>query len=182
MRFVGGRLVAPARAADFLAAPSRYMADLVAASTGRECAVMPLGVDHSVFTPAGDPGAEILCVADFYRHKRHDLLLDAWLLLAPPRPRLRLVGNPMWIPSLTLDCGAHKLAAGGVVNRLGARDRSQSMVDAYRRARVFVMPSERESFCMPLLESMACGVPAVARGLSSLRETAGASALYVDKR
>lgn len=170
-----------ARAADFLAAPSRYMADLVAASTGRECAVMPLGVDHSVFTPAGDPGAEILCVADFYRHKRHDLLIDAWLLLASPRPRLRLVGNPHVDPETHARLVAYISSlpeASSIALEHGIA--LSQLVDAYRRARVFVMPSERESFCMPLLESMACGVPAVARGLSSLRETAGPSALYVD--
>jgi glycosyltransferase involved in cell wall biosynthesis len=56
----------------------------------------------------------------------------------------------------------------------------QRLLDAYHRARVFVMPSERESFCMPLVESMACGVPAIARALPSTRETAGAGAQYVD--
>jgi glycosyltransferase involved in cell wall biosynthesis len=170
-----------ARAADFLAAPSHYMADLVAASTGRECAVVPLGVDHSVFAPAGDGGEEILCVADFYRHKRHDLLLDAWLLLPSPRPRLRLVGNPHVDPEshARLVARIESLPeASSITLEHGIALRQ--LVDAYRWARVFVMPSERESFCMPLLESMACGVPAVARGLPSLRETAGAGALYVD--
>jgi len=50
----------------------------------------------------------------------------------------------------------------------------------YRRARVFVIPSEHESFCMPLAESMACGVPAVARGIRSLRETGGQGATYLE--
>jgi glycosyltransferase involved in cell wall biosynthesis len=54
------------------------------------------------------------------------------------------------------------------------------MPDIFRRARVFVMPSEHESFCMPLAESMACGVPAVVRGIRSLRETGGAGARYLD--
>jgi D-inositol-3-phosphate glycosyltransferase len=54
------------------------------------------------------------------------------------------------------------------------------LIDAYHRARVFVVPSERESFCMPLVESMACGVPAVVRGIQSLRETGGAGARYVE--
>jgi glycosyltransferase involved in cell wall biosynthesis len=53
------------------------------------------------------------------------------------------------------------------------------LVRAYQNARVFVMASEHESFCMPLAESMACGVPVVARDIESLRETSGDSAIYV---
>lgn len=170
-----------ARRACYVAAPSRYMADLVSASTGRECTVAPLGVDHDVFAPAADAGEEILCVADFYAHKRHDLLLDAWLLLPAPRPVLHLVGNP----AVDSQAYAALLArietlpqADSIVLEHGiSPDR---LVSAYRRARVFVMPSERESFCMPLAEGMACGVPAVVRGLPSLRETGGAGARYVD--
>src|SRR6185437_15574770 len=56
----------------------------------------------------------------------------------------------------------------------------ERLVRAYRGARVFVVASEHESFCMPLAESMACGVPAVVRAIDSLRETASAGARYVD--
>jgi glycosyltransferase involved in cell wall biosynthesis len=167
--------------ADCLVAPSRYMADLVSASTGRDCAVVPLGVDHRVFAPSDQTGEEVLCVADFYAHKRHDLLLDAWLLLPSPRPRLRLVGNPK------VDPENHARLVARVASLPDAASISlehaialEQLVDAYHRARVFVMPSERESFCMPLLEGLACGVPALARALPSLRETAGAGARYVD--
>jgi glycosyltransferase involved in cell wall biosynthesis len=170
-----------ARDADYVAAPSQYMADLVSTSTGRECAVVPLGVDHGVFAPADAPGAEVLYVADFYAHKRHDLLLDAWLLLPAPRPLLHLVGNPSADPRThaALLARIETLPeAGSIVLEHGiSLDR---LVNAYHRARVFVMPSERESFCMPLVESMACGVPAVVRGLPSLRETGGGGAQYVD--
>lgn len=166
---------------EYVAAPSRSMAELVSASIGRECAVVPLGIDHSVFAPAAAAGNEILCVADFYAHKRHDVLLDAWLLLRSPRPRLRLVGNP------AVDARAHA-ALLARIETLPERDlialeyevSLDRLLGAYHQARVFVMTSEHESFCMPLLESMACGVPAVVRDLPSLRETGGAGARYVE--
>jgi glycosyltransferase involved in cell wall biosynthesis len=171
-----------ARDAAHLLAPSRAMAELVAASTGRPCDVAPLGVDRGIFSPAPAPGAEILCVADFYPHKRHDLLLDAWLSLPSPRPRLRLIGDPTVDARTHADIAARidKLAdAGSVVIEHGLAQ--ERVADAYRRARLFVLPSEHESFCMPLAESMACGVPPVVRGLASMRETGGAGARYIDE-
>lgn len=169
-----------ARRASYLAAPSQATANLVAASVRRNCTVIPLGVDHRIFSPASDAGVEILCVADFYAHKRHDLILDIWLSLPPPRPLLRLVGNP------AVDPKAH----ARLLDRVGALAEADKvileyrlpidgLVDAYHRARVFLLPSEHESFCMPLVESMACGVPAIVRSLPSLRETGGAGASYV---
>jgi glycosyltransferase involved in cell wall biosynthesis len=170
-----------ARKAQSVAAPSRPMADFVSAATERECVVVPLGVDHGVFAPAADPGEEVLCVADFYAHKRHDLILDAWLCLPSPRPRLRLVGNP------AVDPGAHARLLARIESlpernsiALEYQIPRERLVLAYQRARVFVLPSEHESFCMPLAESMACGVPAVVRGLRSLRETGAAGASYVE--
>jgi glycosyltransferase involved in cell wall biosynthesis len=167
--------------AEYLAAPSRIMANMVSASVGRDCAVAPWGVDHTDFFPAPVPGSEILCVADFKAYKRHDLVLEAWLGLPSPRPPLRLVGNP------EVDRRAYASLMGriqGLPEResitFDYRVPHDRMSDIYRRARVFVMPSEHESFCMPLAEAMACGVPAVARGLPSLRETGGSGARYID--
>lgn len=170
-----------ARSASYLAAPSHAMADLASTSIGRECAVVPLGIDHGVFSPGHAQGQEILCVADFYAHKRHDLVLDAWLLLPLPRPRLRLIGDP------TADRNAYarlqaRIQALPDANAIAVEHQVSldRLVQAYHRARVFLMASERESFCMPLAESMACGIPAVVRGLPSLRETGEAGAKYID--
>jgi glycosyltransferase involved in cell wall biosynthesis len=157
------------------------MAEAASVSIGRECVVTPLGVDHAFFAPGADTGKGILCVGDFYAHKRHDLILDAWLLLPSPRPGLRLVGNPAVNPHLYAALLARIKSlpeSDSIVLEYGmSLDR---LVNVYRQARVFVMASEHESFCMPLVESMACGVPAVARDLPSLRETGGAGARYVD--
>ncbi|HVE68544.1 MAG TPA: glycosyltransferase [Solirubrobacteraceae bacterium] len=162
------------------AVPSHGMARLVAKATGARPAVAPLGVDHSRFTPGPQAGTDVLYVADFYPHKRHDLLLEAWSRLPAPRPRLRLVGNPDVSPRQH----AEIVRRAGGLSSLGevTVERGLSLtelVDAYRAARVTVVPSTQESFCMPLAETLAAGTPAVARDLPALRETAGGGARYV---
>jgi glycosyltransferase involved in cell wall biosynthesis len=164
-----------------VAAPSRMMAELASASIGRGCEVVPLGVDHAVFSPAAMVGEEILCVADFYAHKRHDLVIDAWLRLPAPRPRLRLVGNATVDPH-AYDRLMARVGTLAEADSIAVEHRLplHGLVTTYHRARIFILASEHESFCMPLVECMACGVPAVVRDLPSLRETGGAGASYVD--
>jgi glycosyltransferase involved in cell wall biosynthesis len=51
------------------------------------------------------------------------------------------------------------------------------LLDAYRSADVFVMPSCHEGFCIPVIEAMACGVPVVAARTTALPETIGSAGL-----
>ena len=50
----------------------------------------------------------------------------------------------------------------------------------YAAAHVFLYPSLRESFGMPMLESMACGTPVITSNTSALPEIAGDAALLVN--
>ncbi|HWB62576.1 MAG TPA: glycosyltransferase family 1 protein [Chitinophagales bacterium] len=50
----------------------------------------------------------------------------------------------------------------------------------YAAAKVFLYPSLRESFGIPVLESMACGTPVITSNTSALPEVAGNAALLVD--
>ncbi len=169
-----------ARWARDLVVPSAFMANLVHASIGRRCEVVALGVDRALFAPASTAGDEVLCVGDFYAHKRHDLIIHAWLDLPAPRPTLRLIGDSDVDPRAYSLLKARIDALGdGEPVAIESRLSLGALAAAYRRARVFVIASEHESFSMPLAEAMVSGVPAVARDLPSLRETAGDGALYV---
>lgn len=50
----------------------------------------------------------------------------------------------------------------------------------YNAATLFLCPSLRESFGLPILESMACGTPVLTSTTSSMPEVAGEAALLVD--
>jgi len=50
----------------------------------------------------------------------------------------------------------------------------------YGQCEVFLYPSLRESFGIPMLEAMACGVPVITSNTSSMPEVAGEAALIID--
>ena len=50
----------------------------------------------------------------------------------------------------------------------------------YCQCEVFLYPSLRESFGIPMLEAMACGVPVITSNTSSMPEVAGSAALIID--
>jgi glycosyltransferase involved in cell wall biosynthesis len=169
------------REAAHVLVPSTATAGRVASVLGREPEVVPLGVDHTQFHPANGPGSDVLCVADFYRHKRHDIVVEAWAAGPSPRPKLRLIGNPQvdrgWYGEVKAQ--AERLRGLGEITVESALPLGR-LVAAYQGARVFALASEQESFCLPLLEAQACGVPAVVRGSPTLRETGGDGTSYVD--
>lgn len=50
----------------------------------------------------------------------------------------------------------------------------------YSMCEIFLYPSLRESFGIPILEAMACGVPVITSNTSSMPEVSGGAALLVD--
>jgi len=50
----------------------------------------------------------------------------------------------------------------------------------YSQCKVFLYPSLRESFGIPMLEAMACGVPVITSNTSSMPEIAGSAAYIID--
>lgn len=50
----------------------------------------------------------------------------------------------------------------------------------YCQSKIFLYPSLRESFGIPMLEAMACGVPVITSNTSSMPEVAGSAAYIID--
>lgn len=57
---------------------------------------------------------------------------------------------------------------------------SDEMPLVYNAATIFLYPSLRESFGLPILEAMACGTPVITSNTSSMPEVGADAAIYVD--
>jgi glycosyltransferase involved in cell wall biosynthesis len=138
------------------------------------CTPLPeAAADREAARLLGPPrsSTDLLHVGSAIPRKRIDLLIR--IISALGRSvRLVRVGGPFTADQAAL---ARDLGVGAVV--LPFVDRS-TLAAIYRRSALLVMPSEREGFGLPLLESLACGTPVVASDIPALREVGGDAATY----
>jgi glycosyltransferase involved in cell wall biosynthesis len=116
--------------------------------------------------PRPDRTPSVLFVGRFYRRKRVDVLLRAAAIARVP---VRIVGNGPCAPSL--HALSRELKLDGMVTWLGDVSRAQ-LIEEYRRATVFCLPSVQEGFGIVLLEAMAAGLPIVAARAAAIPEVA----------
>jgi glycosyltransferase involved in cell wall biosynthesis len=175
------------RAARACVAVSQFnAADLRAGGAG-EVSVIPLLLELDRLGPVaeartaapGDP--EILFVGRLSPHKRQDAVIHAFGLYRrhlSPGARLRLVGGAVSAAfGERLRALAERLAPGAVSFEEGLTD--AALGDRYRRASAFLCLSEHEGFCLPLVEAMRFGLPAVAAPLGAVPETLGDAGLLL---
>jgi glycosyltransferase involved in cell wall biosynthesis len=170
-RLLYGRLV---RSSGLVIAPSEHSKELLVDGIGvpaERIRVIPHGVDHQRFSP-GEVEREpfVFYPADFYPHKNHERLIEAFAGVRRERPDLRLL-----LAGRDLERFA---AASGVEVR--ARVSSDALVGLYRTAAALVFPSLHETFGLPPLEAMACGCPVASSKAGSLPEVCGDAAVYFD--
>jgi glycosyltransferase involved in cell wall biosynthesis len=128
------------------------------------------GVDHERFRPDGrERGPFLLYPANWWPHKNHELLLEAFALVSRTRPELRLVltgaGHPGGLPDGVATLG---------------RVSDDRLADLYQSAAAVVFPSLYEGFGLPPLEAMACGCPVAVSRVAALPEVCGDAAVYFD--
>ncbi|MEX2607762.1 MAG: glycosyltransferase family 1 protein [Kiritimatiellia bacterium] len=129
--------------------------------------------------PRHDP-PEILYVGRLDPYKNVPQLVSAFsesIRDLPSGTRLRIIGPPdeRYPEAMAL---ARQLDLFPRMDWEGHVD-FETLVDAYRRASVVVLPSEYEGFGLPVAEAMACGTPVICSDASSLPEVGGDAARYV---
>lgn len=176
-------------------ADSEFNAEEVRALGYKDVRVSPLVIDFERLRQARrDPDTEkhlktmtdgpiVLYVGQLLPHKRPDLLIKAYHVLVTylmPEARLILVGScllPKYreiLRRLAKDLNLSRAWLTGAVTEA-------QLAAFYGHADVFATASEHEGFCVPLVESMACDVPIVARSFAAIPETlAGAGLVLPD--
>ncbi|MAE71809.1 MAG: glycosyl transferase family 1 [Gemmatimonadetes bacterium] len=120
-----------------------------------------------------------LCVGTIEPRKNHDVLLDAFRLFARRNSHtLVLVGGFGWMCDGLRDRLAHGRERGRVRHMENLDDRF--LPPLYREAQWSIYPSLYEGFGLPVLESMACGTPAITTRRGALEEVGGDAVRYVD--
>jgi len=154
--------------------------DVIPLGPGTNGTVKPTG-EHELRSRLGlGAGPVVLAVSAFLAHKNVERLVEATAAMRAEFPKATLVLPGNWTP-LQDEVRAR-------ADALGLRDAvvMPGWVDAadleglYRLASVFVLPSRREGFGLPVLEAMCRGVPVACSRASAVPEVAGDAAAYFD--
>jgi glycosyltransferase involved in cell wall biosynthesis len=142
--------------------------------------------DPEALAACGDGAVNVLFVGRRAPNKGHRFLLDAFAAYVghyQPRARLLLVGRED--PALL----AYGNQLRAQAQRLGIHNRVVFLQGAtepqlrayYQAAHVFLVTSEHEGFCVPVIEAMALRVPIVAYGTTAVTATVGDAGLVWDE-
>lgn len=177
---------------DLVVTPSEWNAAEAAAAGAPRVEVVPLIVPRDYLATAPDrttaarlaalPGPKLLFVGRMAPNKRQDLLVHAFALLRRgwhPDATLHLVGAPT-VPEFAREIDDAIATADVAGVDLAGAVTLDELVAYYRGADCFVVASEHEGFCAPVLEALHFDLPVVARPGGAVAETLGDAGLVVD--
>lgn len=164
---------------------SRFARDVVQAAIGIAPAVVPHGVDPSVFRPLDRDAARdevevsgfvVGTVAANQQRKNLPALFEAFAIFAKDKPDATLylhtpVGGPCWdLQGLAQHFGIESQthATLGYDPTRGISD--EALARIYNSFNVFALPTMSEGFGLPIIEAQACGVATLATDYSACPE------------
>lgn len=132
--------------------------------------VLPFVDDWTPPARSAAPRWDFVYVADGEAHKNHARLLQAWRILAEQgyRPSLALTLSRR-DEALAREVEALRQRHGLAIEDLGPLARP-AVLGLYGDARALIYPSIAESFGLPLLEALRCGLPILAADLDYVRD------------
>ncbi len=150
--------------------------------------VIPLGIDPRILEQVDIPDREvrmpaIVTIGDLYRHKRVEIIIDAFLRVRADHPALRCViaGRPVDEAYMRdLRDRVREIGLEAQVDFRGGISLPE-VIELYRTGLVYVTASRLETFGLTPIEAMASGLPVVAANASALPEIGGNAAILVDK-
>jgi glycosyltransferase involved in cell wall biosynthesis len=172
---------------DFRIVHSNFMSRETKRLFKADSIVLPLCVDTSRFQPTKKETVEInrgtftlLYVGRLVPHKRVDFLIRALAMIKNDHPfRLVVVGSGQ--DRAKLKKLALSLEVSNYVDFLGEVS-DEKLPIIYNASDAFVTASLHEGVCIPILESLASGVPVIIPNNTAMIETAGNASLIYDER
>ena len=145
--------------------------------------VTPLGISEE-FQPPIEPCQEpvVLFVGNAGVSKNLPRMLEAFAAISDR------IDHSLWIVGASRPTSTRKGSLSRALSQigedrikwLGRIDDKTELVRTYQRAELLVFPSLYESFGLPPLEAMACGVPVLVSDIPAVRETVGDAGIFVD--
>jgi glycosyltransferase involved in cell wall biosynthesis len=185
-------LWAAARRSDSLIAVSDATADDLERyypGVASKTAVIPHGVDPEFFrigerrAERASPGQDnkyLLTVSTLHPHKNLDRLLQAFKLFRSNHAEFRLVvAGLKGFAAAELEARRRELGLAESVAFTGWIPRAD-LYHLFEYADAYIAPSRFEGFGMPILESLAAGIPSACSGIPPLNQIAGAAAAHFD--
>lgn len=154
---------------DKIIVPSQWAASII---SHKNIAVQPIGVDTNIFgynpldSKLHSSTYKFLHIGKYERRKSHDEIVKCFNDVFEPSDDVSLIlhVNNSFCPDQTHAFKQRSLASkmGKKIMFINGNISNQKLAELYNSCHCYLAPSKAEGWNMPLLEALACGLPAIA--------------------